>query len=65
MWDQSEKNIPRYDPFIYFKGKLSNWTSITSLPSGELSTLNIQAFAFIVAFCEKVHDNNAHVSAIC
>ena len=31
----------------------------------ELSTLNITGFAYIVAFCKKVHDNNRPVKVIC
>ena len=31
---------------------------IHSLPTVELPTLNIQGFAYIAAFCKKVHDSN-------
>ena len=53
----SEKNI-------YF-GKLSNERITISFPSVELSTLNVQGFAYIVACCKTVHDNNRPVQAIC
>ena len=51
------RSVKERQKIIHF-GKLSNQRLTIYLPSVELSILNIQVLAHIVAFCKNVQDNN-------